>query len=191
MVPRLILLIMRNASYEVVQKIKTHVLCSITFFRKSCRLWDNVEKYGRTREVTGENITAHALCMLENQGYRHVLRICNTYCFSTATILTRTRLKFTFIRTLPVLFIIIIKRNPCIYNGGKIQMFENVKADGTCSNHYAFKALNITYSGIRTVKVTIPVNNSRISSHSTDSNADNHTPWHVSEEGSTTGGPPE
>jgi len=31
---------------NVVQKIKTHILCSITFFffRKSCRLWDNVGK---------------------------------------------------------------------------------------------------------------------------------------------------
>jgi len=27
-----------------VEKIKTHILCSVTFFRKSCRLWDNVEK---------------------------------------------------------------------------------------------------------------------------------------------------
>jgi hypothetical protein len=25
--------------------------------------------------------------------------MCNTYCFSTATLLTRTRLNFTFIRT--------------------------------------------------------------------------------------------
>jgi len=29
---------------KVVEKIKTHILCSVTFFRKSCRLWDNVEK---------------------------------------------------------------------------------------------------------------------------------------------------
>ena len=34
---------------EVIEKIKTHILWSVTFFppRKSCRLWDNVEKYGR------------------------------------------------------------------------------------------------------------------------------------------------
>jgi len=30
---------------KVVEKIETHVLCSITFFFKSCRLCDNVEKY--------------------------------------------------------------------------------------------------------------------------------------------------
>jgi len=28
---------------KVVQKIKTHILCSVTFPRKSCRLWENVE----------------------------------------------------------------------------------------------------------------------------------------------------
>ena len=30
----------------VSRKIKTNILCSITFLRKSRRLWDNVEKYG-------------------------------------------------------------------------------------------------------------------------------------------------
>jgi len=30
---------------KVVEKIKTHILYSITFFRKSCRLWYNTEKY--------------------------------------------------------------------------------------------------------------------------------------------------
>ena len=28
-----------------VEKIKTHILCSVIFFRKLYRLWDNVEKY--------------------------------------------------------------------------------------------------------------------------------------------------
>jgi len=27
---------------KIVEKLKTHVLCAITFSRKSCRLWDNV-----------------------------------------------------------------------------------------------------------------------------------------------------
>ena len=29
--------------------------------------------------------------MLDNQGHRHTFRICNTYCFSTTTVFTRTR----------------------------------------------------------------------------------------------------
>jgi hypothetical protein len=34
---------------------------------------------------------AHALCVLDNKGYIYTLRICNTYCFSTATVVTGTR----------------------------------------------------------------------------------------------------
>ena len=50
--------------------------------------------------------TAHALCMLDNYGYRLELRLCNTYCFSTATLVTRTRRNITCIRTLRVLSMI-------------------------------------------------------------------------------------
>jgi len=42
---------------KFVEKAKTHILCSVTFFRKSCRLWDNVEKCGRAGQCAGDNIT--------------------------------------------------------------------------------------------------------------------------------------
>jgi hypothetical protein len=41
---------------KVKNKIKTHILCSITFPQKSCCLWDNVEKYGTARQTTDDNI---------------------------------------------------------------------------------------------------------------------------------------
>jgi hypothetical protein len=41
---------------KLVDKTKTHILCLITFFRKSCRLWHNVEKYGTARQGTDDNI---------------------------------------------------------------------------------------------------------------------------------------
>jgi hypothetical protein len=41
---------------KVVEKIKTHILCSILFFQKWYCLWDNVEKYGRARQATGDVI---------------------------------------------------------------------------------------------------------------------------------------
>jgi hypothetical protein len=41
---------------KVVEKIKTHILCSITFFLKSCRLWDNVEKCGWVSQATNATI---------------------------------------------------------------------------------------------------------------------------------------
>ena len=50
---------------KVVEKIKTHILCSVTFFRKSCRLWDNVEKYCTAGQATDDNM-AHARYMLDN-----------------------------------------------------------------------------------------------------------------------------
>ena len=47
--------------------------------------------------------TANALYMLYQEGYRHSLTICNIYCFSTAKVVTRTRLSFTMYVLLPVL----------------------------------------------------------------------------------------
>jgi hypothetical protein len=58
------------------------------------------------RQATDENtrITAHAFCMLDNKGYIHTIRTCNTYCFSTVTTVTRTHLNITFMCTLHLLF---------------------------------------------------------------------------------------
>ena len=40
---------------KVVDKIKTHILYSIVFPRKSCRLRDNAEKCGRAREAADDD----------------------------------------------------------------------------------------------------------------------------------------
>ena len=40
---------------NVVEEIKTHILYSVTFFLKTYRFWDNVEKYGRTGQATDDN----------------------------------------------------------------------------------------------------------------------------------------
>jgi hypothetical protein len=82
--------------------MKRNILCPIIYFRKSCRLWDDVEKYGGAREATNDN-TTHALCVLDKQGHSRSrvytrldthararahtqthTQICNTYTFSTA-----------------------------------------------------------------------------------------------------------
>jgi hypothetical protein len=47
---------------------------------------------------------AHKLCMLCNSSYRYTLRICNTYCSSTARFASRRRLNISFIRKLLVLY---------------------------------------------------------------------------------------
>jgi len=46
---------MRICHSKVADEIKTHIMFS-NFFWKSCGLWDNVEKYGRARQATGDNI---------------------------------------------------------------------------------------------------------------------------------------
>jgi hypothetical protein len=40
---------------NVAEKIKTNTLCTITFFLKPCRLWDNLEKYGTAGQATDDN----------------------------------------------------------------------------------------------------------------------------------------
>jgi hypothetical protein len=39
--------------------MKVYILYSVTFFRKSCRLWDNVEKHGGAREAADGKMAAH------------------------------------------------------------------------------------------------------------------------------------
>ena len=50
--------------------------------------------YCRAGQATDVNME-HAHFMPDTKGYKHTLRICNTYCFSTATVVTRKRLNVT------------------------------------------------------------------------------------------------
>ena len=64
---------------KVVEKIKTRILCLTTFFcspRKSCRVWDNVEKCCKAWQATDDNM-ARAHWTLYTKRYRHTLRICS------------------------------------------------------------------------------------------------------------------
>ena len=51
-------------------------------------------KYCRAGHVTEVNM-AQALCMLDTQGYKNTLRICNVYCFPLPTVAARKRLDVT------------------------------------------------------------------------------------------------
>jgi hypothetical protein len=50
---------------KVVEINTTHILCSVTIFQKSCRLWDNVEKFCRAGDATDESM-AHARCRMDS-----------------------------------------------------------------------------------------------------------------------------
>ena len=55
---------------KVVEKPKTHILHPVTFFEKSCRLRDNVEKHGRAGEAIVVYSTAHARYVFEQRTVR-------------------------------------------------------------------------------------------------------------------------
>jgi len=73
-ISRSIFLRMRNVSDKVVEKIKTHILCSITFFFSP----ENRAVY----EIMWKNIVERGRPQM-------------TICFSTATMVARTRLSAT------------------------------------------------------------------------------------------------
>jgi hypothetical protein len=79
---------------KAVEKIKTHLSCTNNYFFEKCYLWDNVKK-----SIVGpgrpNSCMAHANCMLDTQGYKQTLWICNTFSFSTATMVERTLLIVT------------------------------------------------------------------------------------------------
>jgi len=75
---------------KVVQKIKTYTLCSITVFRKSCHLWDNVQKYGTVIQATDGNI----ICWIIEATDTHSEYV-TLIAFSTAKLVTRTQLNVT------------------------------------------------------------------------------------------------
>ena len=61
-------------------------------FRKSCSLWENVEKYGRARQAKDDNKIsrkrfAHRIIKVTN-----TLKILNIFAFPTEAQVTRTRL---------------------------------------------------------------------------------------------------
>jgi len=58
---------------KVVEKIQTHILCPTTVFRILCRLWDNVEKCGTSRQVTNDNIILrmHFVCCISKATDTH------------------------------------------------------------------------------------------------------------------------
>ena len=99
-------IIRRMFHTKAVEKTTTYILCSINVFqKKKCRVWDNFDKYGRSREGTDNNIiwrkrlACWIMLQTHSQNIYHLL-------LSTAKIVTRKRLNVTTIRTLPVLLLL-------------------------------------------------------------------------------------
>jgi len=89
---------------KVVEDAKTHILCSLTFFffRKSCRLWCNVEK------ILGRPQWRMRISLWVPRLQTHTSGICNSYCFSTQNMVARTRHNVTlYLHCLPCYFLLL------------------------------------------------------------------------------------
>jgi hypothetical protein len=112
-------IIVTNINVIINEKITKQILCSITFFRKSCHLWDNVEKYCTAGQVTDDNM-AHAHCMLEtkatNTNTEYVILI--TSAVKQWLHERASWLCYTYIVVRPVLFpnniLSCVLRNSCV-----------------------------------------------------------------------------
>jgi len=86
---------MKNVQDRSCRENQNTFYVPITFFFKIIPLWDNVEKYCTGRQATDDS-TAHAHCVLDSLSCsKHTLKVCNTYCVSSATVVTHTPLSFT------------------------------------------------------------------------------------------------
>jgi hypothetical protein len=47
---------------KLLEEIKTQILCLTFFFRILCHLWDNVEEYGKARQVIDDNMLGRMRC---------------------------------------------------------------------------------------------------------------------------------
>ena len=79
-----------------------------SLFYENSAVYEMWKKCCTARQTTEDNITQHIRleCWIHKATHTHTLRICNTYCFSTATIVERTRLIVMSIVIVPLLFIV-------------------------------------------------------------------------------------
>ena len=77
----------------VVENITTHILFSITFYRKSCLWRHNVEKYRKAAQTTW----LHDACAFHDRYLRqqHTPRLCDTCSFSVTKTVARNHLDVT------------------------------------------------------------------------------------------------
>ena len=91
------LLRIKTFQTKVVEKIKVQTSCSMPFSRKLCRVWDNVEKYGRAdaRDKTLRRMRISCLITKKTKTHSEYVTL-SAHC--TATMVAWTRLNVKFIR---------------------------------------------------------------------------------------------
>jgi len=120
-------------------------------FLKSWHLWDNVEKYGRGGQVTDGNIIQclRFACLVTKA--TDTFWKYNRNCCYTATMVMRTRLSVTFIRTLPLLSTLLWWTFCQVWEKNCARLLQNTPwllSSTTCSIHnfLLFNTYLLTYS---------------------------------------------
>ena len=104
-----ILLWRRNFSDKICREIKTHILCSVTSSLELCHLWDDVKNYGTARQATSDNKiqSMRNECWITKATDTHADYV-TLNAFPKPTMVTKTRLLVTFIRTLTALILLLL-----------------------------------------------------------------------------------
>jgi hypothetical protein len=81
---------------SIVEKIKSHTLCSITFVRTLYHLWNNVKKINKKIELYRPLMTTWCMHMwwITKATNTHPIEIWNTYCISNAILVAPLHLSF-------------------------------------------------------------------------------------------------
>jgi len=110
-----VLLRMRNVSDNSCRENQNTHFMFCNFSRKSCRLRGNVEKYGTAGQVTHDHAILYMTFACWIPKATQTLRICNTYCFSTSTMVTRTRLcVMLYVHRLSCCFLFLLTKSPIL-----------------------------------------------------------------------------
>ena len=95
-------------------------------------MWKNIEHRDRTQMT---KLCMHIECWItrgthtQTHTHTHTHRICDTYCFSTSTIVARKRLNVIFIRSLPVL---------SLFSPYDVEIFSNIAVrSSNAANRYS------------------------------------------------------
>jgi hypothetical protein len=88
-ISRSVLLWMRNVSKHVLEKIKTHFVCSVSSFSlENGAVYETSKKVQESDRPQTTVRRMRIACRIPKAAY--TVRTCNTLCFSTATMVVRT-----------------------------------------------------------------------------------------------------
>jgi hypothetical protein len=91
------LLRMRNVSNKICRENQSTYFMFSNFFPKNVPIYETKwKKYCRAQTGHRWYNMGHVNYMLDAQGYKHTLRICNTYCFPTATVISQMHFTVMF-----------------------------------------------------------------------------------------------